>query len=105
MRRLSVRAVQLRCRTGDSMRAFEVAWALIGGRVENAARRFTEDVDLRADLVQEARIALWRADPTRFNLGDASEQAYLRGVAFNRMRDAWRQELARRGLASRGKAA
>ena len=88
------------CRTGDSERVLDIVWALIGGSVERASRRITYDREFRADLVQEARIVLWKIDATRFDLRQASEQRYLRRLATNRMWNAWRDEMARRGEAS-----
>jgi len=59
----------------------------------------TRDVDLQLDLVQEARIALWQIDATRFNLRRKRDRAYLRRMLVNRMRNAWRAEMSRRGMA------
>lgn len=56
------------------------------------ARRLTEDVEERKDLLQEALVELWAIDPTRFDLREASEIEYLRRMLVNRMWDVWRKE-------------
>lgn len=85
------------CRTVDSMSMLDVVWAVLGERVERASRRMTRDDDLRADLVQEAKIALWRIDATRFDLRRKRERAFVRRVVVNRMWNVWRSEMVRRG--------
>jgi DNA-directed RNA polymerase specialized sigma24 family protein len=46
------------------------------------------------DLAQEAAIALWEIDPTRF---DADDVEYVRGVLYKRMQTVARLELRLRG--------
>ena len=70
-------------------------WIRFQPTVSRWARRLTRDRDLRQDLMQEAVIALWESDPTRFDLRDRAERAYLLRVMANRMRDVWRAEMKR----------
>jgi len=71
------------------------AWRVFRPSLKAMARRMTLDRDIRADLLQEATIALWGTDPTRFDLRDDAERKYLFAVLRNRMRDVWRRERAR----------
>ncbi len=49
------------------------------------------DIELAQDMEQEAGIALWRVDPTRF---DATDDEYLHGVLFKTMQKTRRRERA-----------
>lgn len=80
---------------GDAMRSIERAWAQLSRDLIPVARGLTKDPDLMDDLLQEARIALWELDPTRFELRDARERYYLWRALKNRMWKVWAKEMAR----------
>jgi DNA-directed RNA polymerase specialized sigma24 family protein len=71
----------------DARRSLERVWAQFEPGLLRVARRMTDDADLSDDLLQEARILLWKTDSTRFALDDESESAYLRRTLINRMKD------------------
>ena len=48
--------------------------------------RMTKDLDEQEDLMQEALIALWKADPTRYDVHDGRDMGYLRRIMVNRMK-------------------
>ncbi len=73
----------------------ELALAAVEPALLSAARRLTSNRDLRDDLVQEARIYLWRMDPTRFDLRDGEELRYVRRELLARMWRVWRAEVGR----------
>lgn len=62
-----------------------IRWSALERRVTARLRRAA----LAADLEQEAAIMLWALDPTRF---DESDQQYVRGMLFKRMRAVSREE-------------
>jgi hypothetical protein len=70
-------------------------WRVFRPSLKRVARRMTVDPDIRADLLQEATIALWQTDPTRFDLRDEADRQYLFAVLRNRMLDVWRFERRR----------
>ncbi|MHB1861398.1 MAG: hypothetical protein ACYCVL_00385 [Gemmatimonadaceae bacterium] len=73
----------------------ELALAAVEPALRRGARRLTGNRDLRDDLVQEARIYLWRMDPTRFDLRDKEELRYVRRELLARMWRVWRAEVGR----------
>jgi DNA-directed RNA polymerase specialized sigma24 family protein len=75
--------------TGDASLAVGSAWPVVAPTVTRFAERLTEDPDDRKDLVQEAMIELWKADPTRYDLRDPDDVDYLTRILTNRMRDVW----------------
>lgn len=76
-------------------RGVERALAAVEPALLSVARRLTSNRDLRDDLVQEARIYLWRMDPTRFDLRDGEELRYVRRELLARMWRVWRAEVGR----------
>lgn len=74
--------------TGDAMQAFARVWRYVQSAVERHARELTEDRDEREDLIQEARVELWRIDASRCDLQSAEDLQYLRRALRNRMRRA-----------------
>jgi DNA-directed RNA polymerase specialized sigma24 family protein len=80
------------CYGGNTDLAVEWAWDLIKRSLRPATHRITDDVDERKDLLQEALVELWAIDPTRFDLREPKEVAYLRRMLINRMWDVWRSE-------------
>jgi hypothetical protein len=58
--------------------------------------RFTDDLDLRDDLIQEALIWLWEMDPTRYDLNDPGDVGYIRKALANRVYTMWRADPWRR---------
>jgi DNA-directed RNA polymerase specialized sigma24 family protein len=79
----------------DARDSVITAWTRLRPGLERLARRLTREADLREDLLQDALIALWERDPTRFDLREESELAYLLTGLANRMRDTWRAETRR----------
>jgi DNA-directed RNA polymerase specialized sigma24 family protein len=75
--------------TGDSRRAVAIAWKRYAPSLKCVARRMTEDRDERRDLLQEAMVALWKADPTRYDFDDVEDVDYLYRILVNRMLDVW----------------
>lgn len=74
--------------TGDSSLAVDPAWSELAPSLRRVARRMTSARDEQDDLLQEALVALWVIDPTRFDLREPAELAYLRRMLVNRMWDA-----------------
>jgi hypothetical protein len=67
--------------------------------IQATARYFAEEeLELVEDLEQEAGIALWKADPTRF---DAEDEIYLNGLLFKTIQKARRRERRKGGKAWR----
>ena len=63
--------------------------------IRATARYFAEEDDeLAADLEQEAGIALWKVDPTRF---DQEDEMYLHGMLFKTIQKARRKEWRKSG--------
>jgi DNA-directed RNA polymerase specialized sigma24 family protein len=75
--------------TGDARRAVESSWPLFEPMLTRMAERMTADQDERDDLVEEARIKLWKADPTRFDLRDPVDVRYLQKILVHRMWRVW----------------
>jgi DNA-directed RNA polymerase specialized sigma24 family protein len=71
------------------------AWRKLRRPLKRLARSLTDDLDLREDMMQEAMIALWERDPTRFDLRDQRDLMYVRRGLANRMYDVWRAEQGR----------
>jgi hypothetical protein len=63
----------------------------------NARRLAADDPAFAVDLEQEGGIAVWRLDPTRFEVDD---EPYLRGGIFKQMQRAARNE-RRKGMGVR----
>jgi DNA-directed RNA polymerase specialized sigma24 family protein len=72
---------------------FEGLLRRVAGRMEDV------DPDDADDLVQEALIRLWQMGPSRY---EARDEPYVRNRLMWRMRDAWRKESRRAGLAIAG---
>jgi DNA-directed RNA polymerase specialized sigma24 family protein len=79
-------------RTGDSNLAIAQVWAQLEQSLTGAALRMTKEWEEQEDLLQEALVELWMIDPTRFDLRDRADMAYLRRLLINRMWDVWRKE-------------
>ena len=78
--------------TGDASRAVESAWPIFEAKLTRKAERMADDQDQREDLLQEARIKLWKVDSTRFDLYDLDDVQYLQKILVHRMREVWRTE-------------
>jgi DNA-directed RNA polymerase specialized sigma subunit len=71
-------------------RAYGLAVARMTPLIEKVARSLAQgDSQLYEDYVQEARIAIWEIDPSRF---DESDERYLRRAVVMYMRLAARRE-------------
>ena len=73
--------------TGDAMQACARGWRHVQTAVERHARELTGDLDERDDLIQEARVELWRMDASRCDLRSARDLQYLRRALANHMRN------------------
>jgi RNA polymerase sigma-70 factor (ECF subfamily) len=72
------------------MRDYESVWAEYSDGIRRLAASYESAADLREDLLQEIRLALWKALPT-FR-GDCSMRTFVYRVAHNRaLTHAWRQ--------------
>jgi DNA-directed RNA polymerase specialized sigma24 family protein len=78
--------------TGDARLAWESAWPLFARSLTYLAKKLTDDLDAREDLLQVAKIALFVADPTRYDLRDPLDVRYLRQILKHRMWKYWRRE-------------
>ena len=74
---------------GDSRLAVDSAWETFRPSIRACAQQMTKERDEQQDLEQEAMIALWKADPTRYDLGDPGDAEYLRRILINRMWHVW----------------
>lgn len=81
--------------TGDAMQAYARVWRYVQYAVERYARSLTEDRDEREDLIQEARVELWRIDPSRCDLQNRNDVDYLRRMLRNCMRDLAKKRVVR----------
>ena len=73
--------------TGDVMQSQARVWRHVQPAVERCAYSLTDDRDEREDLIQEARIELWRIDPSRCNLQSGDDVRYLASVLMRHMRN------------------
>lgn len=73
----------------DTRLAVARAWPDFSRRLARVAQRMTRDPDEQQDLLQTALIELWKTDPTRFELDDPDERAYLTRILVYEMWHAW----------------
>lgn len=71
--------------TGDVLQAHARVWRHVQHAVESCAQALTTDPDEREDLIQEARVELWRIDASRCDLRNREDVVYLRRMLTNRM--------------------
>ena len=83
------------CATIDAGRSVERALRVMDPVLRRVARRLTANLDLREDLLQEARIYLWRMDPTRFDFQSRGGQCGMYRELAARMWRVWRAEVGR----------
>ncbi|HEY5218546.1 MAG TPA: hypothetical protein VIJ16_02000, partial [Gemmatimonadaceae bacterium] len=69
------------------------ALAVLEPTLQRVAHRLTNNRDLRDDLLQEARIYLWRMDPSRFDLRNVDEVRYVQRELVARMWRVWKAEM------------
>lgn len=81
--------------TGDVMQAYAHVWRRVQFAVEQYARSLTADRDEREDLIQEARVELWRMDASRCDLGNRDELFYLRRRLIHHMLKVAKKSLRR----------
>ena len=72
--------------TGDVMEAYTRVWPHLQVEVERCARKITKDRDERDDLIQEARLELWRVDASRCDLRSMDDLLYLRAMLTKHMK-------------------
>jgi DNA-directed RNA polymerase specialized sigma24 family protein len=75
--------------TAEATLAYETMCARLAPGLRNFAKTITDDEDNQKDLVQEAMISLWIADPARYDVRNKSEVAYLRKILIVRMWQVW----------------
>ncbi len=83
--------------TAESVQAFASAWRIVEKSMTAFASRVSDSRADQEDLLQEARMGLWMADPTRYDLRSKEDVAYLHRVLICRMWDAWGEERGRKG--------
>ena len=72
--------------TGDvMMQADSRIWRLVQASVHRTADRLSNDRDQREELIQAARLELWRIDASRCDFTDPRELSYLRGILSKEM--------------------
>ena len=74
--------------TGDVMGAYSKIWRCVQAAVEREAYRLGDDHDEREELIQVARLELWRIDPSRCDITDPRDVAFLKGMLRKGMSDA-----------------
>ena len=79
--------------SGSTESALIDVWRDLEPRMRRVAVRFADGPDQADDLVQEALIELWLIDPSRFQLRDPREAAYLRRMLVRRMWDVRRADV------------
>lgn len=75
--------------TAEEILAFGTVWPELAPSIERFARLITPERDHQQDLIQEAMVALWNADSTRYNFRERADVAYVRRMLINRMWDVW----------------
>lgn len=65
--------------TGDVMQAHSRIWRHVRDGVERYAERLANDGDELAELIQAARVELWRIDASRCDLTNPDDVTRLRG--------------------------
>ena len=76
--------------TAEGCMAFGAVWPKFESSITLFARRLTKDRLYRDDLVQEAMIALWKIDPTRYDFNNEAHLRYMHRVMINRICDVCR---------------
>lgn len=71
--------------TAEATLIFEVVWPIFRKTVMAVACCLTRDLDERDDLVHEAKLKLWYAEPGNYDLLNPGEEAYLRRALVNHM--------------------
>ena len=66
--------------TGDVMQAYARIWRHVQVAVERHVRELTTDYDEREELMQAARLELWRIEPSRCDVTNREDVLYLRAL-------------------------
>ncbi|MDB4913085.1 MAG: hypothetical protein JWM95_729 [Gemmatimonadetes bacterium] len=75
--------------TTEAMLILALVWPSFEPEIRCYAEKLSKAPDDQDDLVQVALIALWRSDPTAYDLLLRDDVAYLRSIMMNRMRDVY----------------
>ena len=70
---------------GDAMQSYSRIWRHVQVAVERHADWLANDRDEREELVQAARLELWRIDPSRCDVTNREDVNYLRAILRKRM--------------------
>ena len=73
--------------TAEAALLFEVVWPMFRKTVIAVAWWLARDPDDREELVHEAKLALWDADPGKYDLLNPDAEAYVRRILVNHMID------------------
>lgn len=84
--------------TGREIMAFGAAWARFERSIKFWAFTITRDRDHEDDLVEEAMITLWNADPTRWNFRNHEHFLFMSEKLYNRMIDVWGEHKRSKGM-------
>ena len=76
-------------RTGEGVRTFGLAWRKLERSITRYVHLVTPERAAQDDLLQVAMIELWKLDPTRYDLRNRSDMAYMRRTLVTRICDAW----------------
>ena len=76
-------------RTGEGVRTFGLAWRKLERSITRYIYLVTPERAAQDDLLQVAMIELWKLDPTRYDLRNSSDMAYMRRTLVTRICDAW----------------
>jgi DNA-directed RNA polymerase specialized sigma24 family protein len=81
--------------TAEGVLAFNTVWPELEPHVKQLARRLAPgDRDHQEELIEEAMIKLWGADPTRYNFRNPKHMVYMQRSLDHRMCDVWGRRAA-----------
>ena len=75
--------------TYETMLCLIAHWPMLEESIRRFARIITKDRDQQDDLMQEAMIALWKCDVSRYDFLIEADVNYVRRILINHMWDVW----------------
>jgi DNA-directed RNA polymerase specialized sigma24 family protein len=75
--------------TADANLSFDPGWTQLEPSIRRFAQRLTPDADHQEDLMQEAMIRFWSADPTRYDFSNRRDARYMRVTLIRHLWDVW----------------
>lgn len=72
--------------TGDVLEAYTRVWRRVAITVELDARDLSQSRVERAELLQEARLRLWKIEPSRCDITEPQDVRYIHSILYNHMR-------------------